>query len=35
MQWEKVRHVPKGTKWYQATDKLAGAVPYGDPTDPS
>lgn len=27
--WCHVRHLPKGSKWYKATDKLAGTDEYG------
>ena len=33
--WKLVRHVPQGTKWHPATDKLARTDEYGDPGIPS
>jgi len=29
--WSRVRHVPKGPKWYKAKDGLTGTEEYGNP----
>ena len=33
--WKQVRHVPSGTHWHPAVDRLQGTQVYGDPADGS
>ena len=33
LNWTRVRHVPKGTTWHPAKDKLDGTEEYGDPSN--